>query len=88
MTAEPSIVLLDEPGAGLNAVEKQRLSGILREISAETRCALLVVDHDMAMVMGLVERLVVVDFGKRIATGTPEEVVRNPSVIEAYLGAD
>ncbi|MGB7102379.1 MAG: ABC transporter ATP-binding protein [Xanthobacteraceae bacterium] len=87
MTAEPSIVLLDEPGAGLNAVEKQGLSAILRDIAAETRCALLVVDHDMALVMGLVKRLVVVDFGKRIATGTPDEVARNPAVIDAYLGA-
>jgi ABC-type branched-subunit amino acid transport system ATPase component len=87
MAAEPSIVLLDEPGAGLNTVEKQGLSNILRDIAQETRCALLVVDHDMALVMGLVKRLVVVDFGKRIATGTPEEVARNPAVIDAYLGA-
>jgi branched-chain amino acid transport system ATP-binding protein len=87
MTAEPTIVLLDEPAAGLNAVEKSRLSVILRDIAAETRCALLVVDHDMAMVMGLVERLVVVDFGKQIATGTPDEVARNAAVVDAYLGA-
>jgi ABC-type branched-subunit amino acid transport system ATPase component len=87
MAAEPNIVLLDEPGAGLNTVEKKRLSGILRNIAAETQCALLVVDHDMGLVMGLVERLVVMDFGKRIAAGTPDEIVRNPAVIEAYLGA-
>jgi ABC-type branched-subunit amino acid transport system ATPase component len=87
MAADPNIVLLDEPGAGLNTVEKKRLSGILRSIAAEAHCALLVVDHDMGLVMGLVERLVVVDFGKRIAAGTPDEIVRNPAVIEAYLGA-
>ncbi len=86
MAANPQIVLLDEPGAGLNKVEKERLSDILRSIAAETNCALLVVDHDMGLVMGLVERLVVLDFGKLIAQGVPEEMVRHPDVVEAYLG--
>ena len=87
MAANPQIVLLDEPGAGLNKVEKAKLSDILRDIAAETNCALLVVDHDMGLVMGLVERVVVLDFGKLIAQGLPDEVARNPDVVRAYLGA-
>lgn len=86
MAANPQIVLLDEPGAGLNKVEKEKLSDILRSIAAETNCALLVVDHDMGMVMDLVERLVVLDFGKLIAQGLPGEVAKNPNVVQAYLG--
>ena len=86
MAGNPSLLLLDEPAAGLNGIEKQGLSAMLRKISSETDCALLVVDHDMGMVMGLVERLVVLDFGRKIAEATPDEARRDPAVIEAYLG--
>ena len=87
MAAEPKVVLLDEPAAGLNAVEKRRLADILRAIAGDGECALLIVDHDMTLMMGLVQRLEVVDFGRRIAAGTPAEIAVDAKVIKAYLGA-
>jgi branched-chain amino acid transport system permease protein len=78
-------LLLDEPAAGLRYLEKQELARLLRALKAEGMTILLV-EHDMDFVMGLTDRLVVMDFGEKLAEGVPAEIQRNPRVLEAYLG--
>ncbi len=88
MATDPFLLLLDEPAAGMNPQETQELDELIVRIRNEDKLAILLIEHDMKLVMSISDRIYVMEYGKEIAQGTPNEIKENPRVIEAYLGEE
>jgi branched-chain amino acid transport system ATP-binding protein len=88
MATEPFLLLLDEPAAGMNPQETKELDDLIKEVREREKISILLIEHDMKLVMSLSDRIVVLDYGEKIAEGSPEEIKNNRDVIEAYLGEE
>jgi sulfate-transporting ATPase len=86
LATNPKYLLLDEPAAGLSASERASLTEFLRRAAREYGIGILLIEHDVALVLSLCERVIAMDFGRVIASGTPEEIRHDPGVVESYLG--
>ena len=86
LAVEPKILLLDEPMAGMNVEEKQDMCRFILDLNDQFGTTIVLIEHDMGVVMDISDRVVVLDYGKKIGDGTPDEVKNNPEVISAYLG--
>ena len=88
LATDPKILFLDEPAAGMNPQETAELTALIRKIQKDLKITVVLIEHDMSLVMNVCERIYVLEYGRLLAKGTPEEIQKNPAVIKAYLGGD